>query len=132
MPNPKYHKVIKGQSEDSSPEETRRLTSPQPSSDDTMNPNNNNPSVIRNPQGSQEEIDGRIIVTNFPSTHSSQQLVGQDNESVLDEEAEIENSSNDVSGGRLSDIGKAEWFAVTVLCFINLINYMDRFTIAGE
>lgn len=24
------------------------------------------------------------------------------------------------------------WFTVIVLCFVNLINYMDRFTIAGR
>ncbi|XP_055701224.1 protein spinster isoform X3 [Phlebotomus papatasi] len=31
----------------------------------------------------------------------------------------------------LRSIGKREWFTVSVLCFVNLINYMDRFTIAG-
>lgn len=25
-----------------------------------------------------------------------------------------------------------EWLTVLVLCYVNLINYMDRFTIAGE
>lgn len=25
-----------------------------------------------------------------------------------------------------------EWFTVFVLCYVNLINYMDRFTIAGK
>ncbi|XP_014204666.1 protein spinster isoform X2 [Copidosoma floridanum] len=36
--------------------------------------------------------------------------------------------------GRGSSIGSVmarEWVAVFVLCFVNLINYMDRFTIAG-
>lgn len=32
----------------------------------------------------------------------------------------------------LRSIGKREWFTVSVLCFVNLINYMDRFTIAGK
>lgn len=28
-------------------------------------------------------------------------------------------------------VSRSEWITVCVLCFINLINYMDRFTIAG-
>ncbi|XP_012537066.1 protein spinster isoform X2 [Monomorium pharaonis] len=31
----------------------------------------------------------------------------------------------------LRSISAADWFTVAVLCFVNLINYMDRFTIAG-
>ena len=29
-------------------------------------------------------------------------------------------------------ISKAQWCAVTILTFVNLINYMDRYTIAGN
>lgn len=29
-------------------------------------------------------------------------------------------------------VSAVEWFAMFVLCFVNLINYMDRFTIAGK
>jgi hypothetical protein len=29
-------------------------------------------------------------------------------------------------------ISKAQWCAVTILTFVNLINYMDRYTIAGK
>lgn len=32
----------------------------------------------------------------------------------------------------LKDVKFREWVAVFVLCFVNLINYMDRFTIAGK
>lgn len=28
-------------------------------------------------------------------------------------------------------ISRIDWITVSVLCFVNLINYMDRFTIAG-
>lgn len=32
----------------------------------------------------------------------------------------------------LRSISRSDWITVAILCFINLINYMDRFTIAGE
>lgn len=32
----------------------------------------------------------------------------------------------------LRSISASDWITVTVLCFVNLINYMDRFTVAGE
>lgn len=28
-------------------------------------------------------------------------------------------------------VSKGDWMTVGVLCFVNLINYMDRFTVAG-
>lgn len=54
----------------------------------------------------------------MPSTHSSQQLMSSD----------CPTSSPTAPVG----ITKMQWFTVTVLCFVNLINYMDRFTIAGK
>uniref|UniRef100_U5EK81 Putative sugar transporter/spinster transmembrane protein n=1 Tax=Corethrella appendiculata TaxID=1370023 RepID=U5EK81_9DIPT len=87
-------------------------------------------------------------VGNLPSTHSSQQLMPPDTESVS---ASINEQSEDSSDStqntqqnhpfnsllnRLDRITNSSWlsretFTVTVLCFVNLINYMDRFTIAG-
>lgn len=32
----------------------------------------------------------------------------------------------------LKDVTIKEWIVVAILCFINLINYMDRFTLAGK
>lgn len=32
----------------------------------------------------------------------------------------------------LRSISAIDWITVAVLCFVNLINYMDRFTVAGE
>lgn len=74
-------------------------------------------------------------VSNIPSTLSSQQLVSADADSVLTDEDEKSLSrrnrqSTESSGFR--SVGSKEWFTVGVLCFINLINYMDRFTIAGK
>lgn len=55
-----------------------------------------------------EGDDGGIDVTKRPSSQNSHQYNG------------------------VASITYSEWFAVGVLCFVNLINYMDRFTIAGK
>lgn len=86
-----------------------------------------------------------MAIGNFPSTNSSQQLMSGDTESVsaslgavstIDggscEEIKRPSSRNSHQYNGLSSITYAEWFTVGVLCFVNLINYMDRFTIAGK
>lgn len=91
-----------------------------------------------------------MAIANMPSTNSSQQLMGGDSESVT---ASLAGSSTIDGRGAsnasldtikrpssrtshqydgFSSITLQEWFTVSVLCFVNLINYMDRFTIAGE
>lgn len=73
-----------------------------------------------------EVVPGR----NIPSTHSSEELIAGASSSDSEEgrkqsivpEATTINRSNH----------RIEMFTVFVLCFVNLINYMDRFTIAGE
>ncbi|KAF7274132.1 hypothetical protein GWI33_013188 [Rhynchophorus ferrugineus] len=40
-----------------------------------------------------------------------------------------ENAENERSWG---DVTWKEWVSVGVLCYVNLINYMDRFTVAGK
>lgn len=83
------------------------------------------------------------VPSGLPTSQSSTQLIRSnlgDSQSVLDENVEGDNKS--VSVGRRSrlssesrstygSVTSKEWFTVAVLCFINLINYMDRFTIAG-
>lgn len=96
--------------------------------------------VETNSSDSQEELseepkDMAAHVSNIPSTHSSQQLMSPDAESVLTEEdAKSINRRNRQAEAGLgfASVSAKEWFTVGVLCFINLINYMDRFTIAGE
>ncbi|XP_017771278.1 PREDICTED: protein spinster isoform X3 [Nicrophorus vespilloides] len=34
-------------------------------------------------------------------------------------------------GPTLKDVTRREWISIFILCFVNLINYMDRFTLAG-
>lgn len=107
--------------------------------------------VVRDTEGgiiNRNSSDNRImaITVNLPSTNSSQQLMSGDAESVT---ASLDASSTlDVGGSSdeikrpssrnsrqyegFSSITYSEWFTVGVLCFVNLINYMDRFTIAGK
>ncbi|XP_055916681.1 protein spinster isoform X1 [Eupeodes corollae] len=67
-------------------------------------------------------------VGGIPSAYSSQKLMPTDSNSNSSEE-------NMEQPARIpairSTISYKEWFTVGVLCFVNLINYMDRFTIAG-
>jgi len=61
-------------------------------------------------------------------THSSQQLLSSDPNSMEIPSIPIPAAVP----SRLTSVGRSQWFTVIVLCFVNLINYMDRFTIAGE
>lgn len=77
------------------------------------------------------EPSGRVL----PTTESSQQLM-VDTESINT----ASQGSPECGDGRstrhydsgLRSVKAREWGTVAVLCFVNLINYMDRFTIAGE
>lgn len=53
--------------------------------------------------------------------NNSQQDLVRDTEDVSDQNEKT-----------LRDLKFREWLAVLILCFVNLINYMDRFTIAGK
>lgn len=81
------------------------------------------------------------------STNSSQQLMNADTDSVTASGSVISSidgedggidvtkrpsSQNSHQYNGIASITYSEWFAVGVLCFVNLINYMDRFTIAGK
>lgn len=98
----------------------------------------NNPENI-NSVDSESLLAGETMassITNIPSTNSSQQLVSPDSESVVtgSEESEDRKSysrQNIENNGSISGVSYRDCFTVAVLCFINLINYMDRFTIAG-
>lgn len=91
----------------------------------------------------------------IPATNSQQRLMPADSDSVsssLDEpdmEAPpgggggggddglrhlpaYDDGSVTVSSNSSGRVSRTAWFTVIVLCFVNLINYMDRFTIAGR
>lgn len=62
----------------------------------------------------------------LPSNQSSQQLVNPG------EEISEENPENVIETVENTRVTLKEWIAVSILCFVNLINYMDRYTLAGE
>lgn len=72
----------------------------------------------------------------LPSTYSSQQLMPpSDSDSVEDGDREVGGGispTTNCAPGSMRRITGSQWFTVGVLCFVNLINYMDRFTIAGK
>jgi hypothetical protein len=43
-----------------------------------------------------------------------------------------EETKNTQSERTIKDVKIREWIMVFILCFVNLINYMDRFTLAGN
>ncbi|XP_018561086.1 protein spinster [Anoplophora glabripennis] len=71
------------------------------------------------------EKSSKIVMQKFkmeadiPQNNSQQELV-RDSEEICEQNEKT-----------LKDVKFREWVAVFVLCFVNLINYMDRFTIAG-
>uniref|UniRef100_A0A2A4K019 Major facilitator superfamily (MFS) profile domain-containing protein n=1 Tax=Heliothis virescens TaxID=7102 RepID=A0A2A4K019_HELVI len=62
-----------------------------------------------------------------PNTSNQQLVINSDNESAtaLLQEKQTRRREN------LSEVSFAEYMTVGILCFVNLINYMDRFTLAG-
>ncbi|XP_050074167.1 protein spinster isoform X2 [Anopheles maculipalpis] len=73
----------------------------------------------------------------IPATNSQQRLMPTDSDSVTSSMDEgyggtgTRNSQDEDTETVTTTIGATAWFTVIVLCFVNLINYMDRFTIAG-
>ncbi|XP_059481029.1 protein spinster isoform X2 [Neocloeon triangulifer] len=60
----------------------------------------------------------------IPSNSSNQQLVSGD-------ESDGYPSDSSPSPRLQIRVSRTEWVTVAILCFVNLINYMDRFTVAG-
>ncbi|XP_051172833.1 protein spinster isoform X2 [Leptopilina boulardi] len=61
-------------------------------------------------------------------TVSNQQLMINAEQEISSSSREIKNSTNTIESRTIS---LKEWITVLILCYVNLINYMDRFTIAG-
>uniref|UniRef100_A0A1A9X3J1 Major facilitator superfamily (MFS) profile domain-containing protein n=1 Tax=Glossina brevipalpis TaxID=37001 RepID=A0A1A9X3J1_9MUSC len=98
-----------------------------------------NSEMTNNTDDNGEVIIDRTGAGALPTTYSSQQLMqSSDSESMghggnrrAAGGADNEVNRNRSTAPSLGQITKSQWFTVTVLCFVNLINYMDRFTIAG-
>lgn len=59
----------------------------------------------------------------IPQNNSHQELVRA---------AEGTDYSDNENKRTIKDVTLREWIMVFILCFVNLINYMDRFTLAGK
>lgn len=78
----------------------------------------------------------------IPSNKSNQKLVNEDYlESGRSSNQELSSSPSSSDMRRASSrepvsqdcrITRSQWLTVIVLLYVNLINYMDRFTLAGE
>lgn len=66
--------------------------------------------------------------TNLPSNNSNQQLMDDDSDGLETRAPSI----NSESPKSFRTVTKTQWITVAVLCYVNLINYMDRFTMAGK
>ncbi|CAF4917907.1 unnamed protein product [Pieris macdunnoughi] len=62
-----------------------------------------------------------------PNTSNQQLVINGDNDSATALLQEKQARRRET----LSDVTLKEFMTVGILCFVNLINYMDRFTIAG-
>lgn len=62
-----------------------------------------------------------------PNTSNQQLVINNDNDSAtaLLQEKRARRET-------LRDVSRSEYMTIAVLCFVNLINYMDRFTLAGK
>ena len=67
--------------------------------------------------------------TMIPTNISNQCLMVNNEQGSSSSTREIKRSNNNYESRVVST---REWITVLVLCFVNLINYMDRLTIAGK
>lgn len=74
--------------------------------------------------------------TNILSNNSHQDLVsgGDECDSLkgVPSLTSIADGAGNRTGRRGCSTSAGEWLTIIILCFVNLINYMDRFTIAGK
>jgi hypothetical protein len=73
--------------------------------------------------------------TNIVSNNSHQELMsGGDECDSLKEVPSLTSIADGAgrTGRRGYGVSVGEWLTIIILCYVNLINYMDRFTIAGK
>jgi len=78
----------------------------------------------------------------LPSNKSNQKLVNEDYlDGAVSRSSQDSASSSSITkrasivadgSSHKSKITKTQWLTVIILCYVNLINYMDRFTLAGK
>lgn len=65
----------------------------------------------------------------IPQNNSQAELVNNIDDGILEGSGE---SSQTNQQQTLRNVKLYEWIVVLILCYVNLINYMDRFTLAGK
>jgi len=68
----------------------------------------------------------------FPQNNSHQQLMGEDSDGVETITVPSISSGDGESSKGFRTVSCVQWITVAVLCYVNLINYMDRYTMAGK
>lgn len=148
MPSSQGYRKVASEPVDPEPEV------PSPSTNDTTMPSQQQQKSGAEPQ--------TVVTGNpagkIPATNSQQRLMPADSDSVSSTVGEADQETPPHGGGGGGGTGggivggpwgtddeqsftdsftprvsrRKAWFTVIVLCFVNLINYMDRFTIAGK
>lgn len=148
MPSSQGYRKVASEPVDPEPEV------PSPSTNDTTMPSQQQQKSGAEPQ--------TVVTGNpagkIPATYSQQRLMPADSDSVSSTLGEADQETAPHGGGGGGGTGggivggpwgaddeqsftdsftprvsrRKAWFTVIVLCFVNLINYMDRFTIAGR
>lgn len=74
----------------------------------------------------------------IPSNNSHQQLMSAVEDNDSGHESTVSSSLVSIQDKRMKlargcgGVTLTQWVTMAILCFVNLINYMDRYTIAGE
>lgn len=72
----------------------------------------------------------------IPTNNSHQHLMNGDDcdsvDAIVPPLSADGQEKSPIGGNQHNRITGRHWLTVLILCFVNLINYMDRYTIAGE
>ena len=81
-------------------------------------------------------IDSRLKPVVMISNNASSQALMKDHQSKMrnnvSEESIEMNKERHLSVKSPNYVSRADWLTLGILTFVNLINYMDRYTIAGK
>ncbi|CAH0563334.1 unnamed protein product [Brassicogethes aeneus] len=75
------------------------------------------------------EKGSQLVLKQFKTMDTD--IITQNNSSAELVRPDTNDEGDNSAPERLRDVKLKDWVAVAILCFINLINYMDRFTLAG-
>ena len=83
-----------------------------------------------------EKIVNQNPINNCAGNESSQALIdkvhGQDKNMSNNNTSDESISQNNKSAKSPNFVRRSEWISLAILTFVNLINYIDRYTIAGN